>query len=159
MLIVINIQIYSTKNDYKNKEGKIMTYAGKLSQEDLIKYIQPAYEHYHDVDNFDINPAKVILVTFIVKYCRTFKFPRPPSHIDYYRMSICGRYGISMQPGNNKSIKYMFYVKTGDVYVGEVKGIVTDLVPEDISFEEHLNTYNREDSTSYVSTIIFGHPR
>jgi len=136
-----------------------MTYAGKLSQKDLLDYVRPAYENYHDVYDFDINPAKVVLVNFITMYCRTFRFPRPPVHIDNYRMSVCGRHGISMLPGNNKSIKYMFCMKTGNVYVGEVIGEVLDFVSENIAFDSHVKTYNNEHNPSYISTILLGQPK
>ena len=71
----------------------IMSYVGKLDQNDLIDHIIPSYDNFDNMD-YDITIAKTILKDFIVKYCATQSVPTPPTDIQNYNMCTYGINGM-----------------------------------------------------------------
>ena len=129
-----------------------MTYAGKLSQTDLIDHVMPAYTNFEDM-SYDVTRAKIILKDFIVKHCKCSSVPNPSKNVDKYRMKICAIDGLSMHTSDNESLKYIFCVKTGKVYVGEMKNMAL-LLYSHIPFAFLISLYQDTESHTYSQVVI-----
>lgn len=114
-----------------------MAFVGNIEKNDLEKYIRPMYENFMDMQ-YDITIAKDMLMKFIVEYCKTERVPEPPKKASGYDIRRFSKYGLFMTIHNEFKIKYIFCVKSGNVFVVENEAECLTTINPDIEFNSQM---------------------